>query len=655
MNILNRLFPVKKIVLQEPRNADVVLANGQTDKRDVDDPTSKFCGPIHVGFETNRSTVRRKDVSYQRSEYDLETLANAVQLDGILRRTVNIYTEQILKNGYELNSQNDKIQKHTKNRIKEIQYFTGISFIEILSQICSQLVTYGNAYVIKERGKNLSQFGKPYRLYGRDNDPIVGIFVADASTMEVGLNNKGNLVTYKQKIRGESSEWDERDVIHFTYNKIPGCLTGQSPIIPVLDDVRALRKLEEEIEILGFQYSIPLYLYKVGNKDIPAAPGEIETVSSTIANMPTYGMLVVPGHHDITIPSNSSNVMDIIKYVDHFKSRIYGGLGVSPVALGQIDTSNRNTSQVADMGMQTITKSYQQIIKNKLELDLLREFLLDGNYSKLEDEIEFVFPEIDIETQIKKETHIIAKWQNNLITRTESRNEMTYENAINDEDTFLRLVDIPKIEAQTEGQMMVAKTKAAVAPATSKNAKSTSNKVAPRNQHGKSTRPKYVKSSTNIYGGLTIFNKDSFSTSLEEKINNHLKDHLDIEIAKLCSFYHKDLFEPDSLIVSQYFSAISLLISDKVNRASKHLDDINKLDLINQQTKKFIEDQEDKIHNLAKILMFKSLGIDTILITSANCDEHADTTFNISQMDYSKIPPFGYKCKCEINEEKLNG
>jgi hypothetical protein len=341
--------------------------------------------------------------------------------------------------------------------------------------------------------------------------------------------------------------------------------------------------------------------------------------------------------------------MDIIKYVDHFKSRIYGGLGVSPVALGQIDTSNRNTSQVADMGMQTITKSYQQIIKNKLELDLFREFLLDGGYDDIEeDEIEFVFPEIDIETQIKKETHIIAKWQNNLITRTEARNEMTYETEIEDTDTFLRLVDIPKMDAQTEGKIAVEKSKP-------KLAKSTSNKVSPRNQHGKSTRPKYVKNSTNIFNGLTIFNKDTFSESLIDQVNSHLNDRLIQEINSLCTFYHKDNFQPDGRIASSYFSATSILLQDKIRRAIKFLDDTNKLDLLNDQTKKFIEDQENKIHNLAKILMFQSLGIDTILITSANCEEHADTTFSLSKMDYSKIPPFGYKCKCEINEEKLNG
>ena len=704
--LTNMISPFKNVSQKEHPQVNI-LANGLVDKKDVEDPTAKFTGPVHVGIEVYNKKLNKSNVIYSYSEYDLPLLANAVQLDGILRSAVNIFVEQILKNGYEFNSQNDRIQQHVTRRVKEIQNFTGITFNELLSQVATQLVTYGNAYVIKVRQGDTSKFGKRYRLYGKDNYPIVGLFCADASTMQVGLNNQGDVTTYKQKIRGVSNEWDERDIIHLTYNKIPGCLTGQSQLIPVLDDVRALRKLEEEIEILGFQYSIPLYVYKVGNKDIPAAPGEVEEVSSTVANMPAYGMLVVPGHHDITIPANSSNVMDIIKYVDYFQGRIYGGLGVSPVAMAKVDSANRSTSQVSDLAMQTITKSYQQIFKNKIELDLIREFLLDGGFNKIDDECEFKFPEIDVESQIKIENHIVSKWQNNLITRSEARNEMDYENNIQDTDTFLRLVDIPKIEAAHQGQMKIAQLsadttletakmsadnqikmakmkpapsaggeKAPGAPAAlpkpgagghsvtkvthkvvgpPKLAKSTANKVAPANQHGKAARPKYVKNSVeNIYSGLTIFNKDKFNNSLKEVILDAMNKDLQLEIKKLCSFYHKDNFIPDQSIIDKYFAGVSLILEDKVSRASRYLDDSVKLDLFAQQTDQFISDQEDKIHNLAKILMFKSLGIETILITAANCDEHADTTFDISKMDYSKIPPFGYKCKCEINEEILN-
>jgi len=233
----------KSFVVDKPQQVvpfyPTVLENGNfQDKKDIEDPTAKFAGPVHIGT-IFKSKVQRSNVSFNKSEYDLPMIANAVQLDGILRRAVNIFVEHVLKNGFEFSSKNDKIQKHVNRRIKEIQNLTGITFSELLNQITTQLVTYGNAYVVKVRTKDISKFGKSYYLYNRESNPIVGLFVLDASTMEVGLNPQGCVTTYKQTIRGEAREWDERDIIHFTYNKIPGTLTGQSQILPVLDDVRA--------------------------------------------------------------------------------------------------------------------------------------------------------------------------------------------------------------------------------------------------------------------------------------------------------------------------------------------------------------------------------------------------------------------------------
>lgn len=632
-----------------------ILANGLiADKRDIEDPTGKFSGPVHVGTLYRGTSARRTNVTFNKSEYDLPMVANAVQLDGILRRAVNIFVEHVLKNGHEFTSKDDRIQKHIIIRIKEIQNLTGITFSETLSQIVTQLVTYGNAYVLKVRKKDISAFGRQYRLFGRDNYPVVGMFVLDASTIEVGLSDQGHVTTYKQYIRGEERIWDERDIIHFTYNKIPGTLTGQSQILPVLDDVRALRKLEEEIEILGFQYSIPLYLYKVGNKDIPPALGEVESVSSTINSMPPYGMLVVPGHHTIEVPSNANDVIDIIKYVEHFKQRIYSGLGVSPVAMGEASSSNRATSEVLDATMQTITKAYQQIIKNKIEMEFIREILLDGGFKNINDELEFNFPEIDLENQIKKENHLVQLFQNNLITRTEFRNATDWEVKVVEKDTFLYLVDIPKIEAQAAAQAMVAGAKATAA---NKNAKTTSNKVAPANQYGKKARPKYVKNEKdeNVFDGLSIFNASQFSMKLESDLKVQLLFELDYTINTLCKFYRIEKPEyKDDEMVDLYFSGLRLIIEDKIIRASKYLEDDVKLNIFSKQLKTLINDQYRKINSIAKILLCKSLGFKTILITSEVCELHSDINLEITQIDYSKIPPFGYKCECEVSDENFH-
>ena len=159
---------------------------------------------------------------------------------------------------------------------------------------------------------------------------------------------------------------------------------------------------------------------------------------------------------------------------------------------------------------------------------------------------------------------------------------------------------------------------------------------------------------TFLFSGLTIFNKSDFATSIKNDVLDYLKEELDYTINKLNTFYHKDIKTYDLSLADKYFSGLSLILEDKVLRASRFLDDSEKLDTYSYQTKEFIEEQVNKVHNLGKILMYKEIGVETILITSDNCDKHADTTIDVTNMDFSKIPPFGYQCNCDVDEENLN-
>lgn len=620
---------------------------------DVDDPTGKFSGIKHIGnvfkYEPNK-----KNVEFFKSEYDLSTIANAIQIDGILNRAVNLFVEQIMKNGFDCVSKDDKVQIHAKRRLDEISGGTNISIFELIANIAKQLVSYGNAYVIKVRNKSL--YGKPYQLYGKMSKPIVGLFLAEATTMEIGLDDKGQIDYYRQNIRGETRTWDARDVIHFTYNKIPGTLTGRSNIIPILDDIRALRKLEEEIEILGFQYSIPLYLYKVGTKEQPAAPGEVAEAAANVNSMPAYGMLVVPGNHNIEVPSNNSTPVEIMEFVNHFKFRVFSGLGVSPVAMGEVSTSNRNTGEVSDVSMQTITKSYQRIIKHKFEMEVLRELLLDGGYDFFEKPVEFNFPEIDLENQIKKETNTIQKFQNNLITRTEARFEMDYDKKLDESDTFLKLIEMPKLDAQNQVKLDIAKKKAI------------DTKVRPSNQHGKSTgRPKYKKDylqdSIDVNNKLidllisdskSNFNKIKYSTEITKKIEDSIKASLSskIEDAKLI---YGSITLSDS-IINDYIKHVKTLLSYKIARVTDNSYDTDKLFVAADDMNTFILEQNLKIDNFVKMLLYQSLGFRTILIETSDCIIHQDAiNIDVTNMDYFKIPPFSYKCSCLVSDNKLHG
>jgi len=625
------------------------------DKRDIENSSLKFSTPM---VTRTRRTEMRRQVDFFKPEYDLPTLANAVQLDGYLRRITNIYVEQIMKNGFNVVSKDDKLQEHVNKRITEIERFTGITLREIINEVAIQLVIYGNAYILKVRQDKRSIIGRKYEMFGKETNPIVGLFVLDSSTIEIGVNKTGKVTTYKQVIRGNERYWDENDIIHLTYNKIPGTLTGMSIYIPVLDDVRALRKFEEEMELLGFQYSMPLYLYKVGNKDQPPAPGEVEAVSNKITNMPPYGILVVPGHHSIEVPSNSNTPVDIIKFVEHFKRRVFSGTGVSPLAMGEADSTNRNTGEILDSAMQAITISYQSIIKNKFEMEFLRELMLDGNYKALADKAIFSFPEIDIEKQLKYENGIIALWQNNLITDVEARLKLDQEVGYDINRTHLHMVQIPLIEES-------ASIKAANTSATkNKN----ENDTKPKNQHGTSTgRPKFVKNyvedaikynsqlTSNLLSESGIksnFCKKTYLDKIKLKVYDSMEKQIVYNISKYNEFYHLDSAPDYKEHLDDIFDMFVTIVTDKINRFSNINDSVGQL---HDTTTDLINNQYEKINNLTKCLLYKDLGFKTILIDAERCSEHATSNLDVGDISYKNLPPFKSNCDCRVDEEGFYG
>jgi len=651
--------------IPEPNVDNQISITGEDIKK-TSDPTQKFQKPYHL---TRLNSDRPpNNVTFYNSEYDLNTIANARQLDGIINRAICVFKEQILKNGYDYVAKDNKAQEHIRKRIREIELFTGIKHKEIITSITDQLVTYANAYIIKVR-KPISKYGRKYKLYNKTVEPIVGLFVAEATTMSIGLDPESQVKKYKQTVNGEERYFDITDVIHLTYNKIPGTLTGLTNINQVLDDVRALRKLEEEIEILGFQYAIPLYLYKVGTDTHPAAPGEVETASNVVNHSPTYGMMVVPHTHDIKSVTSEGDSIDVMQFVTHFKQRIFAGLGVSPVAMSEVSSSNRNTSEIADIQMQTITKSYQQILSNKLEQEFIDELLRDGYFNPLLIIGELRFGEIDLEAQIKKENHILQKYMSNLITFEEARLQSDTETTINEKDLYMYRVQIPLIEAEAKIKSMMSPaggSSSSTSKSQKANKNSVSNKNRPTNQHGTTLgKPKIKKDFFDSVidlslktGQLLFYDKGNQlalnRTKYLEKILPNIKDKINkcsqYTINSYQTYYHNDN-QFDITFIDELYNYVELLIKNKINNIAdikgENLD--QKIDYSLNYINEIIN-MSDKIENITKILTLKNAGYPSILYKSDNCEIHSDWEMNLNKISIEKIPPLCYGCNCEIED-----
>lgn len=377
-------------------------------------------------------------------EFDFHLIARCLSTEAIFRRTVDKYVELILTNGYKIIGKNPKAVDYVKLRLLQVGKSTRTHFDMLLRDISQQLVTYSNCFIEKVRSNK-------YKIKG--NAPVIGYYVVDATAVVVKKKDNGRVLKYKQIIgeRDRSPEWSPDDMIHIYKSREPGLTFGTPMVAPVIDDIRALRRIEENVELLTFTYATPLFQYKVGDDDHPANDTLITSAANNVKNKPADSMLITPYYHNITAIGSEGRAIRLEGYLNYFRERVFAGLGTSAVALGLGGSANRATSEVLERSMYVTVRDFQKIIQNYIELEIFSELLVDGGFDPYEDSVTLFFPDVDIDTKIKIENHMANMYQTNLRTSAEAREE-TGKDPFTDEeyyDTYLFNVELPKAMVQS--------------------------------------------------------------------------------------------------------------------------------------------------------------------------------------------------------------
>jgi hypothetical protein len=150
-----------------------------------------------------------------------------------------------------------------------------------------------------------------------------------------------------------------------------------------------------------------------------------------VERMPSDGCWVTSERHEIKAIGASAPPIDVEKVISHFKQRIYTGLGVSPVDMGETGSSSRSTAQTLSRNLIDDTKADQKDFGAQFFLNVIVELLLESTYdqSTLFDDKELVylkFKEIDFESRQAKENHLVDIYLKNAITHQEMRTAMGY-------------------------------------------------------------------------------------------------------------------------------------------------------------------------------------------------------------------------------------
>lgn len=451
--------------------------------------------------------------------YDLAEISRAADIEPYISQSVRKHREQILKEGYQISGSDEDMIAYIKQRLFEITLLTGITTEQWLRELVTNLVTFHNAYLIFRRDPNRSS-GKRIKVYGVELDPIAGIFVGDPTTMEVSVDKYGTPKAWRQKIDGDGEYTYEKsysveDVVHITLDKKTGFTFGTPYLLPVLDDIRALRKLEEVAIIMAGKEAFPLYHYKVGTETKPATlfeggGSEVDMVADQVTTLPAQGFIVTSERHEVKLVSREGAALDLGPYLEYFEARVVAGLRLSPLDLGRGGALSRGTATNLNKGLQDSAKDYQQVISDHLTHFVILPLLLEGGFDVLEDNlVRFTFPTIDREEERANQNHGAQLFMTNAITASEFRKQFLNKQPLSEEEKN----DL-SLKQQTEAQKEIVRVQGSVRAAASggsdlmKAVKAQiSNKGQPKNQHG--VKPAKSRFKANDYfDALEEFTKD---------------------------------------------------------------------------------------------------------------------------------------------------
>ena len=456
--------------------------------------------------------INSKSISYTerhrgmwfRPEYDLAEIQIAQDTDSYLFKSIQKKKNRFLIAGWDVVGQDQEIVSYMRRRIKEIEYVSKKPFELLVTETFTDMCRYSNAMWVKVRNKHSSSGKEREEVGGRKIEPVAGYFILPFETLLFKTKRNGDIKKIQQKTpSGDYKEFFPSDVIHFYDNKKPGFAMGTPELIPVLDDIALLRRLEENVEALIESNLYPLFHYKIGSdaypeRYSPAGIKESDIVRSTIEYMPAGGVYISDHRHKIDAIGSEGRALRIEGYLEYFKKRVFAGLGISSVDMGEGDTANRSTANTLSKSAIQDVEAIQKMLKIFIEFFVFDELLMEGGYDPVaeENKVEIQFGVIDKEERSKTENQTIQLWLNNLITETEARKSLGMSPELELKKTHFEMYKRVLAEMQKNGF-------SDTRPGGSKLSENISR---PENQHGKRIAPK--------------MNSDKIIKQIQNKVNN---------------------------------------------------------------------------------------------------------------------------------------
>lgn len=490
------------------------------------------------------------DTDYEDPTFDLAELQSAYNTDSYIRQGVDKYVDQIFKEGYNFFGTDTNVVDYLKMRLSYIAEATSTPTSQLLMDIAEDVVKYGNCMVVKARSNDPNAFPQGINiqgLYGKD--AVAGYFCANATVTKCIRDEYGNVTQWQQETDKGKQQFAPEDVVHFYYKREKGNAYGTSFLVPVMGDIKALRRAEENVLKMMYRNIYPFYHVSVGTEEATGTSAEVDELQESITDMDVEAMLVTTERVSIK-PIASDKVIDAEPYLKYMESRVFSGLGIPEIMFGRGNTANRSTGDNMTSEMADRIRAMQRIIETFFNEFIIKELLMEGGYDPVlnpDQAVEFKFNDNDVDVEIKKQVHAIYKYEHSAITEDEMRDEIGMD-PIPDSDRekmFVELITRETLRLQSELSMQ-----AAAASSSENGNGETNNKE--KNKGGQQTKKQATKkdSINPVSVGLI---KDSID-NLYDSIDTYLRtccDNKEEILQTRITQYITDCSQEIILIVSQ--------------------------------------------------------------------------------------------------------
>ena len=441
-------------------------------------------------------------------EYELLEPWTIYDTESYFTRAVKRQKSLMFRNGFQVIGENETNRAYIEKRFQQISYFMGETLENFFKEILVQLLVCSNCVLIKIRDNDAS--GGVANPKNKNKTPVALYVLCPSHTIYPYLNGRGVVEKWRRFFAdGRTFEdYAVEDIVHLHWDRKAGHLFGTPRTASVRDDILALRRLEENIELLMIMHMFPLFHIAVGTDDEPAdynidGTSEIDFVRNDIEAMPKEGFLVTDARVKVSAVGARGEALDYDSIVKHYKTRIFTGLGVSGVDMGEGDTANRSTSETVSQNLKDYVKEDLDWFCGLIQMAMIREFFqeapFDLSVQNAVADVHLAFPEIDVDGMIKMETHTMNQFNNHLITETEARKRMNRQpfstEQRNNTHYKLHVLDLALKTAKAKNDGMLEAAQIQAANKATPGGKTTATKTQPTNQHGKNTDPHKARSS----------------------------------------------------------------------------------------------------------------------------------------------------------------